>query len=158
AITLSAGQGGALGSYGFVQGDGAVTVVATSADGIFAILSSASPLPPEFSLFVAHYNSNPESAAIAAVDFYDVRTSGSGADARLVVTFRYNPGLGPNPVLMFFDPTTGGYRAVAGSRLVPQSLVVDPVNHTITVVFDLTSFPALTDLRRTVFAIALTPE
>jgi hypothetical protein len=75
----------------------------------------------------------------------------------LIVTFRYTPMPGSDPVLFYFDAAAGAYVPVQGSRLVPLSLVINTADNTITVVFDATSVPTLAQLGGTVFCVPLVP-
>jgi Bacterial Ig domain len=75
---------------------------------------------------------------------YDIRAISVGADATLKVTLAY-VGNG-TPTLLYFDRLTGALVPVRSS-----SYLIDPVAHTITLVFDGTSTPTITGLTGTRF-------
>jgi hypothetical protein len=151
AIVLSASQGSA------VVGTNVTTVAAGSS-------GTASVLPPggagvtatlqqpnaSATLFVAVYANNPQPVPLAVGSFYDVRVVG-GAGATLQVVFHYTGVAGPAQ-LLFFDAETGRYEPVQSS-----SISIDPVAHTVTVVFNSGTVPSVTQLTMTVFAISAAP-
>jgi hypothetical protein len=123
---------------------------------VAAVLSEPGGGSQVLTLFVATYSANPQPDPLNGLAFHDVRATGVDAAGRLVVTFHFSGGNGQPVVLEFFDQDTGHYQPVVGSRLAPQSVIVDLTGETVTVVFDASSFPALTALSGTVFTIALT--
>jgi Bacterial Ig domain len=89
---------------------------------------------------------------------YDVRSISASANDTAVVTFSYaDGGVITAPTLLFFDRSTDTFVPVRASTLVPNSLVVDAVHRRITIVFDNTSLPKLTDLTGTPFAVIARP-
>jgi predicted outer membrane repeat protein len=117
-------------------------------DGASAALNST--------VFVADYAHNPEiGASVDGVSFYDIRATNPTDGARLVVTFRF-PDRGGVPQLEFFDPNQGKYVAVSVTALGP-SVPAGAGMLSITVVFDASSFPSLSDLHGSVFTIVLAP-
>jgi hypothetical protein len=105
-------------------------------------------------LFVANYVNNPQPGTqVAGVSYYDIRTTNPTSGAMLTVTFRFPTGTGV-PQLQYFDPTTGKYVPVVGVSMSAPTLVA-PGIESVTVVFDTSSFPRLTDLQGSVFTIVL---
>jgi autotransporter-associated beta strand protein len=88
-------------------------------------------------------------------NFYDIRVTGAVPGATLVVTFKYDSTGITNPIVYFFDPTTGTPQPVHGSTHIPNSYVVDPVAHTVRIIFDSTSFPTIFNLKKTVLTVAV---
>jgi hypothetical protein len=131
--------------------------------GLTATLTNAGRDNQNLTLFVALYQMNPTGVPMNAAAFFDVRVSSTRngqptpfipAGTTLVVTFRFPPTVA-NPTLLFFDSSTGTYKPVKSSPPPPGVQLPDPAPGEITVVFDRNSFPAITDLGGTVFAIAL---
>jgi hypothetical protein len=83
---------------------------------------------------------------------YELRLAGAGADDRLTVTFAVPAGFGDSLRLDFYDTQTHAFRPVQFS---PGSFTFDEAAHTITLVFDQTSFPRVTDLHGTIFTISV---
>mgnify|MGYP002623939791 CR=1 FL=1 len=154
AVVLSASQTNQIESTGFVRTPPGATQAGAETRGVRAQLVQPNRNRRALTLFVARYRNNPEAEAVQGDDFYDVRVTGADTLGSLRVTFEFKTSP-ENAQLLFFDPTLNRYRPVQGSPLNPASYVVDPIQKTITVVFDADSFPRLTDLRGTVFAIGL---
>ena len=111
--------------------------------------SNPLPLPPPSTnapLFDVHISDASTGSPPASV----------GSGTSMTITF-YFTARSPEQALLFYDTTTGSYQLVQGSTLTPESLVAEPLEGQITVVFDSTSFPAITDLGGTVFTVALPP-
>ncbi len=127
-------------------------VPASNPDGATILTATYAPSNPFF------VDAGPTGSVLAG---FDVRTV-NAVGGKLVVVFSYtDPGDGSVPSLTslrFFDRATGTFVPVAGSTAVPDSLVVDPVNHTITIVFDGTSLPSVTALTGTRFAVLGSPR
>lgn len=112
-------------------------------------------------LSIVYYDENPlptgpDEGRRIVVQANDVRLTNARPADRLTVVFSYPPGVAGPVRLDFYDPVRRRFVPVQGSRLVPNSLRIDPVARTITVVFDGTSFPAVTELRGTVFTVSVT--
>jgi hypothetical protein len=155
AAVLTAGQGAQLQGVGFQRSAPGASSASASEPGVTATLSEPGGGSQTLTLFVATYSANPEPGAVEGLAFHDVRVTGVDGAGQLTVTFHYSGGKGQPVMLEFFDPDTNQYRSVVGSRLAPQSVTFDLVAETVTIVFDATSFPALTALGGTVFTIAL---
>jgi hypothetical protein len=138
----------APGSVGVASADGITGVLYRSAaetgDGF--LLVAAIPTAAAPALTVG--STGPGGAPLTAS--YDVRGVNLGAGDVAVVTFTFPPG-GTAPQLFFFDAAAGVFRPVG-------AFAVDPVAHTITVVFSRDSFPQLTDLKGTVFTATAAPS
>jgi hypothetical protein len=89
---------------------------------------------------------------VVASALYDVRVTDAGGDDLLTVRYALPPGT-ELATLLFFNPVTSTFVPVKGSTLVPNSYVVDAAAHTVTVIFDQTSFPTLAQLGGTRFAV-----
>jgi len=140
---------GATGTVGIPGVTATLTAPASNPDGSTVVVATYAPSNPSF---VA---AGPTGSVLAGFDLRAVNAGGG----RLVAVFSYpDPGDGSVPSLRFFNPATGTFVPVTGSAAVPDSLVVDPVNHTITIVLDGTSFPSLTALRGTRFAVLGSPR
>jgi hypothetical protein len=111
--------------------------------GINAALTN--PGPATALVVLATYPPNGANAV------YDVRTVSPTDSAQLKVTFSYS-GDAP-PVLLYQDRLTGQLRPVQSS-----TYVVDPIAHTITVVFDQSSTPTLRGLNGTRFEAGPLPR
>jgi hypothetical protein len=99
------------------------------------------------------FSGGPAGAFLAG---YDLRALGTGADDRLSVVFSYPASeLPPDSALYFYDPGSGAFRPVVGSVLASPSMVIDPIAHQITVIFDRTSTPTLTALTGTRLVVLL---
>ena len=131
-----------------------------STDGLTSAIVESNVGRDGAALFMAHYGNNPTSGTVsnlaATTTFYDLRVTGLGADARLTATFSFPSGAtGSSVALSIFDPATNSFVSVRGSKLVPNSYVVDPVARTIRVTFDRSSLPMLTSLTGTVFSVSV---
>ncbi len=86
---------------------------------------------------------------------YDIRAVNVNDRDSATVTFSYSAS-DPNPVLDFVD-TDGMLKPVQGSSDPTKGVTyfVNAANHTITVVFDSTSKPAITAFQGTVFAVSV---
>jgi hypothetical protein len=114
--------------------------------GIQGSLTNPSSASTSALFLIATYGQDGTSAS------YDVRVTSAGAGATLVVVFHYPVGTG-FAGLFFLDPATGAQVAVRSN-----TFVVDPVAHTVTVVFDSASFPALAGLTGTRFVATGRPQ
>jgi hypothetical protein len=113
-------------------------------------------------LYLALYGTNPGPpgsvdpsvpvGVVVASAVYDVRVTGAAGGDRLTVTYAIPPGTALAS-LLFFNPVTNSFVPVNGSTVVPNSYSVDEAAHTVTVIFDQTSFPTLTRLGGTRFAV-----
>jgi hypothetical protein len=121
-------------------------------------IAATAALSPEdldgLTLFLALYSDNPEEIDVDGLVFYDLLVTGAEAGDTVTATFRFPAGA-LNPTLLFFNEDVSAYQPVLGSQLAPASLTVDRLQSVIRVVFDRTSFPAITDLDGTVFTIAI---
>ena len=157
AVVLNAGQDAQLQSFGFTSCSFATVpgVLSTSSSGAAAMLVQPMTNGCNQTLFVADYGNDPNSVPTGGVLFYDVRATGVTSVGRLVATFSYGS-LDPNRVqLKVFDSKLGQYVAVSGSTVGGMTLINDPVSRTITVLFDGSSFPTLSNLNGTVFTITV---
>ncbi len=84
---------------------------------------------------------------------YDVRAIGVDDSDYVTVTFSFS---GTNPVLKFVD-ANGQLETIRASRDPSKGVTfsIDTANHTVTVVFDNTSTPEITELTGTVFTISV---
>ncbi len=121
--------------------------------GLTATLVRSATGTRRVKLFIGLYGENPTPVALDGARFYEARVTTAEPGDVLVVTFRFPPGVGLGD-LLYFDPATNSFRPLQGSKLVPNSLRVDPARGEITVVFDQTSFPALGALNGSVFTVA----
>jgi hypothetical protein len=86
---------------------------------------------------------------------YDVRFyNGSSSDVA-VVTLQYPAGGVGLPVVTWYDPATGTNRLTQGSTLAPNSYFVDPTTHTIRIVLDQSSIPAIQLVVGTLFTVSV---
>jgi hypothetical protein len=154
AAVVSASQGAQLAEIGFIRGRPGDTSLSASNGVVDAELSQPSPNSLTATVFVARYRNNPQPAFTDGSNFYDVRVTGSGPGALLVVTFRFSEANATAALLQFFDQATGTYMPVQSATRFP--VVVDLAGQTITVTFDATSFPKLKDLVGSVFSISVT--
>ncbi len=97
----------------------------------------------------------PTTADGSTVRAFEMRGLDIGAGSRMTVTFKYDPNADEQPVLMFRNPLTRLLERVQGSQTLPNSYVVDAVNHTVTVIFDSTSNPRPRDLNGTLFTLSV---
>jgi hypothetical protein len=79
---------------------------------------------------------------------YDIRSVDLKGNYRLVVTFDYPPG-GGTPSLVYFNSVSGRFEPVLSST----PIVIDTVNHTVTLTLDANSTPQLGGLTGTVFVV-----
>ena len=154
AAVVTASQGALLAEVGFVRGLVGATDLSADNGVVDAELSQPHPGGLSATVFVARYRDNPQPAFVFGTNFYDVRVTGSGPDALLVVTFRFSEVNATDAVLRFYDQAAGAYVPIRSATRFP--VVVDLATRTITVTFDATSFPKLTDLTGTVFSISVT--
>jgi len=102
----------------------------------------------------AVYSGNPTPVPINGVNFLDYKVQNATSGDVAIVVFSFTAGL-TNPTLAFFDSNTNTWEPVAGSTIVPNSYRVNTTNNTITVIFDSSSFPTITELTGTVFTVAI---
>ena len=85
---------------------------------------------------------------------FDVRSINASSNDSAVVTFSYpDSGVATGASLRFFDSSTGKFVAFRPSTLARNPLVIDVADHRITIVIDKTSFPTITALTGTRFAV-----
>jgi hypothetical protein len=112
------------------------------------------PVPGQHAiLFAGVYSGNPQGVSSNGVRFYDVRVTGAGADARVILTFH----IPPNSFqvgLSVYDPLTGSFRLVQGSTRFADSMTIDLAHGIIQLIVDGTSFPTLGSLSGTVFTVS----
>ncbi len=153
-------------AFASVPPGGAATATTTGVSGTF-VLADGSTAPGTLSLAQFSAPPVPENIVKSAfpkeivtstgqveplvLSFFDVRATGATPGSTLTVTLHYSDtGIGI-PELDFFDPTTGTFATVQGSK--PS--IVDPTAHTLQVEFTDTSNPAIGNLGGTVFTIAV---
>ena len=108
--------------------------------------------PPTSSLFAA------AAAHGQVVGAYDVRVINVSSNDSAVVSFSFPDGGIPTAAtLLYFDPQAQSYVPVHPSTLAANPLSVDVANHTVTIVFDHSSVPSITDLVGTRFALIAAP-
>ncbi|HTU23523.1 MAG TPA: Ig-like domain-containing protein [Gemmataceae bacterium] len=90
----------------------------------------------------------------AFVSAFDFRSVNLTAQDKLIATFQLSRGEG-TPALEYFDTASQSFKPVLGSTLLPNSLVIDSVDGTITLILDESSTPRLTDLSGTVFVVSI---
>jgi hypothetical protein len=131
--------------------------VTASAPGISARADHAAGSARPAVLTVGRYDALPVSAPdLFSTAGYELRLAGAGANDRVTVTFSVPAGFEDGARLEFYDPRTHTFRLV---QLSPGSFTIDEAGRTITLVLDMTSFPRVTDLRGTIFTIAVSvPE
>jgi hypothetical protein len=89
---------------------------------------------------------------------YDVRAINVSGSDSAVVTFSFPDGGVPTAVnLVYLDPHAMRFVPVRPSTLVAHSLTVDVAHQRVTVIFDSSSLPSVTELRGTRFALIATP-
>lgn len=124
-----------------------------------ATLTTSSLDPSDVTLMAALYPPGTpgfDPRALTTLAAFDLRAIAATQNDVLVAKFRYPADTPPGgrPTLLFVNPATGEFEPVRGSTKVPDSLLFDPGNREITVVFDETSFPRLQDLTGTQFVVA----
>jgi hypothetical protein len=90
-------------------------------------------------------------------DFFDIQAGGAMDGDTVTITYTYSGDI-IDPKIEFYDPSTGSYEVVKSDSGLANSFVVNPANHTITVIFDNLSTPAVDELTGTVFAVVLHDE
>ncbi len=136
------------------------TVVGQDVSGLLERSPHATGGAPLLSL--VDYGANPlpvapDGTGRVVLDASDVRLTHAHPEDRLTLTFAFPAG--GDARLDYYDPVTRRLVSAVGSALVPESLTVDPVKRTITIVIDRTSSPAVTGLHGTVFTVSVTqPE
>jgi Bacterial Ig domain len=89
---------------------------------------------------------------------YDIRSISVSTNDSAVVTFTYPDGGVPTAAsVRFFDRSTNTFVPFRASTLLHESLVIDVPHHRITLVIDRTSFPTITGLNGTRFAVVGRP-
>ncbi len=137
--------------------------VTVSAPGVTATLTHDASAPGPASLLVAVVPNQVignlpgvfavQSGTLTAA--YDVRVFNvSDADVA-VVTFVYPSGGVGDPVLTYYDRVSRTQKQVVGSRMAPNSYVVDRASHTVRVIFDKWSTPLLRDMVGTLFTLSV---
>jgi len=112
------------------------------------------PNAPQPQPIAAIYSGNPTPVPINGTTFLDYKVLNANSSAVAIVVFSFPSGL-TNPTLAFFDTSNDTWEPVAGSTIVPNSYRVNTTNDTITVTFDSSSFPTITQLTGTVFTVAI---
>jgi hypothetical protein len=124
-----------------------VTATVTHEDGApFAALIVAVVPPPVAEALTAGEN-------VQVVGAYDLRSINLTDADTATITFTYFGDLTAPPTLTFLDEA-GNPHPVVPSQLAPGALRVDLKAHTVTVILDRSSLPALDTLGRTVFTLA----
>jgi hypothetical protein len=165
---------------GAVIGPGQVgTATVPGAPGITGTLFNE-PGSHRVTLYVGVYGSNPTGhpLPVNTVAIYDAHVNGASDNDVLVLTFKLPPGVTQSllqavtalqkagqfaqaaallaqVVPYFYDPSTGSFVRVQGSTRFPNSLQIDLVNGTVTIIIDSTSFPSLSLLTGTVFTVSV---
>jgi hypothetical protein len=112
------------------------------------------PNAPQPQPVAAIYSGNPTPVPINGTTFLDYKVNNANSSAVAIVVFSFPAGTAL-PTLAFFDTSTNTWEPVAGSTIVPNSYRVNTTNDTITVTFDSSSFPTITQLTGTVFTVAI---
>jgi len=138
------------------------SITIPGATGLTAVLTSV-PGDQPAAIFAATYApANPlfEAASTSrqVLAGYDFRAIGVSGSDRAVVSFGFPDGGIPTAAsLVYLDRSTESFVPVRSSGLVPDSYIVDIPDHTVSVVFDSSSRPSITELSGTRFALIAVP-
>jgi hypothetical protein len=89
---------------------------------------------------------------------YDVRAINVSSNDSAVVSFSFPDGGTPTAAsVVYFEPEAQRFAAVRPSAVVANSLVIDVVHRRVTIVFDRSSVPSITNLGGTRFALIAAP-
>ncbi|HEV2981970.1 MAG TPA: hypothetical protein VGX51_11100 [Solirubrobacteraceae bacterium] len=141
---------------------GHASIVLTGPIGLAATLAVA-PADQSAGILGATYSPTSPLFAVAAADGqllagYDVRAINVTTRDSAVVSFSFPDGGIPTAArVVFFNPQVGSFVSVRPSTLVANSLAIDIAHHSVTVVFDRSSLPSITDLVGTRFALIAAP-
>jgi PKD repeat protein len=126
------------------------TLTAVPADQSAEILGATYPATSPFFALAA--------ASGQVVAGFDVRAINVSSGDRAVVRFSFPDGGIPTAAsVVYFEPGAQRFVAVRPSSLVANSLAIDVLHHQVTIVFDRSSVPSITNLGGTRFAVIAVP-
>jgi len=168
AVVLTPGQMQQLDQSDFTFLPPGPGVASVQTDNITAVLVQPTENRTPITLFVAEFNDAPipvkvvnqavTDQALVPSNFYDIRVTGATLGTTLTVTLTDRRVAGARLAkLLFFDTASNSLLPVQGSRIAPDSLVIDRRAHTVQVIFDATSVPTVFGLTKTVVAIMVAP-